>query len=300
VLRLAIVGLTFFSLTEHCVRGQDQKKDAALATIQSSAEQLVAAFNEGKVDELASMFLPQGELIDEEGTIYRGEQEIKELLNSFFARFPETKLSIDIESIRLAGPVAIEEGTRTMTSKDGATQSRFRYIAVRSKTDIGWKLASIRDFNDDPVPSPHENLQPLAGLVGEWINEGSDGSVAISYRWSDDKNYLLGEFQVTSPGNPTTTSSQRIGWDPLAGKIRSWLFDADGGFSEGHWTIVDDGIVIKSSSVNPDGGTASATMTIVPRDKDHFSIRGSERIIGNSRGLDFEITVTRRPPSAGK
>jgi hypothetical protein len=111
---------------------------------------------------------------------------------------------------------------------------------------------------------------------------------------------LLGEFQVTSPGNPTTTSSQRIGWDPLAGKIRSWLFDADGGFSEGHWTIVDDGIVIKSSSVNPDGGTASATMTIVPRDKDHFSIRGSERIIGNSRGLDFEITVTRRPPSAGK
>ena len=207
------------------------------------------------------MFLPEGELIDEEGTVYQGQQEIKDLLSAFFAKFPGTKLSLDIESIRLVGPVAIEEGTRTITTKDGATKSQFRYIAVRVKTDSGWKIASFRDFSDDPVPTPHENLQPLAGLVGDWINEGADGKVAISYRWSEDKNFLLGEFQVTSPGKPTTTSSQRIGWDPQAGRIRSWLFDPDGGFSNGQWTVVEDGIVIKSSSVNPDGGTASATMT---------------------------------------
>jgi uncharacterized protein (TIGR02246 family) len=294
---LAIVSLLLVAGPAFPAQDQGQE-DAAIAAVRKSAEQIPTAFNAGKADELAAMFLPQGELIDEQGTIYRGAQEIKGLLRTFFTKFPETKLSLDIESIRLVGPVAIEEGTRTMTTKDGATKSQFRYIALWTKTDSGWQIVSFRDIADDPAATPHENLQPLAGLVGDWINEGADGKVAISYRWSEDKNYLLGDFQITSPGKPTTTSSQRIGWDPQAGKIRSWLFDADGGFAEAQWTVVDDGIVVKSSSVNPDGGCASATMTIVPQDKDHFSIKGAERIVGDDREPDFDITVTRRPPSA--
>lgn len=138
--------------------------------------------------------------------------------------------------------------------------------------------------------------------LGWWnrINEGADGKVAISYRWSDDKNFLLGEFEISSPDKPTAKSSQRIGWDPLVGKIHSWLFDADGGFAEGLWTIDEDEFVIKSSSVNPDGGTASATMTITPIDKDHFWITGTDRIVGDEFEPDFELAVTRRPPAVGK
>jgi uncharacterized protein (TIGR02246 family) len=294
---LTIVSLFLVAGLAQPAQGQE---NAVIDSVRTVAEEGATLFNAGKVDELTAMFLPEGELIDEEGVVYQGQQEIKDLFSGFFAKFPGSRLALDIESIRLTGPVAIEEGTRTITTNDGATRSQFRYIAVRVKSDSGWKIASFRDFSDDPVPTPHEYLQPLAGLVGDWINEGADGKVAISYRWSEDKNFLLGEFQVTSPGNPTTTSSQRIGWDPQAGTIRSWLFDPDGGFTNGQWTVVEDGIVIKSSSVNPDGGTASATMTIVAVDKDHFSIKGTERIVGDSREPDFEITVTRRPPTAGK
>ncbi len=87
-----------------------------------------------------------------------------------------------------------------------------------------------------------------------------------------------------------------VGWDPAAGKIRSWLFDADGGFAEGYWTVLEDGVVIKSASVNPDSSTASATMTIVPDGKDRFTITGTDRIVGDGREDDFEINVVRRPP----
>ena len=294
---LTIATLLFVAGSTSSVQGQD-KEDPAIAAVRRTAEKLVTEFKLGKVDELTAMFLPKGELIDEEGTVYQGQPEIKDLFSAFFKKFPGATLSLEIESIRLVGPVAIEEGTRTITTKEGATKSKFRYIAVRAKTDNGWPIASFRDFAEDPVPTPNDYLQPLAWLVGEWINEGADGKVAISYRWSDDKNFLLGEFQISSPGKPTTKSSQRIGWDPSAGKIRSWLFDADGGFAEGKWTMVDDGIVIKSTSVNPDGTSASATMTIVPIDKDHYSIKGTERIVGDSREPDFDITVTRRPPTA--
>ena len=278
--------------------GQD---DAAVAAVRKSAEQQVAAFNAGKVDDLVSMFLPKGELIDEQGTVYQGQGEIKALLDAFFQKFPGAKLALEIESIRPVGPVAFEEGTRTISTKDGAAKSQFRYIAVRTKTDKGWQIASFRDFADDPLPTANDNLQPLAWLVGDWINEGTDGKVAITYRWSEDKNFLLGEFQINTANKSSAKSSQRIGWDPSVGRIRSWLFDADGGFAEAYWTVVDDGeIVIKSSSVNPDGDSATATLTLVPKDNDHFSIQGTDRIVGDSREDDFDITVTRRPPAAGK
>ena len=297
-----VMGLTVVSwlVVAGAVRVVHAQEDAVIAAVRKSADQVAAAFNAGKVDELAAMFLRTGELIDEEGTVHKGQQEIKDLLTAFFKQFPGAKLALDIESIRLVGPVAIEEGTRTMTIGDGVVKSHFRYIGVWAKTDGGWRLASFRDFADDPVPTPNEYLQPIAWLVGDWVNEGADGKVAISYHWSEDKNFLLGEFQMSSAEGSPQKSTQRIGWDPSIGRIRSWLFDADGGFAEAYWTVVEDGIVIKSSSVNPDGTTATVTMNITTKDKDHFSIEGTDRIVGDQLEDDFEITVTRRPPAAGK
>ncbi len=275
-------------------------EDAAIAQVRKSSEQVIAAFNAAKVDDVASMFLPKGELIDEEGTVYQGEKEIKDLLSAFFKKFPGTKLTLDIESVRIVGPVAIEEGTRTMKAKDGTTQSQFRYISVRAKTDDGWKIASLRDFSDNPAPTPNEYLQSVSWLIGDWINEGADGAVKISFKWSEDKNYILGEFQMSGAGGPARKLSQRIGWDAGARKIRTWLFESDGGFSDGNWTVLEDGIVAKYSSVNSNGTTASATITISQKDKDRFSMKGTDRIVGDDREPDFEIHVVRRPPAAGK
>jgi uncharacterized protein (TIGR02246 family) len=300
--RLSAMSLPFVSLLvvaglSRPAAGQD---DAETAAVRKMGGQVVQAFNAANVDQVAGTFLPKGELIDEQGTVYRGQQEIRGLLNAFFKQFPGAKLTLDIESIRLVGPVAIDEGTRTMTTQDGDVKSHFRYIAVWAKTDRGWQLASFRDFADDPVPTPHESLEPLAWLVGDWINEGADGKVAISYRWSQDKNFLLGEFEFVSQQGAQRTSSQRLGWDPSTAKIRSWLFDSDGGFAEGYWTLIDDGVLVTSSSVNPDGTTGSATMAIAPDGKDRFRIAGTDRIVAGSEEPDFEITVTRRPPAAGK
>lgn len=303
-IRLRAIRLTFLLalgalLPAFSAWGQ-QDDTSAIAAIRKSAEQFVTTFNSGSAEKVAATFLPKGELIDEEGTVYQGQKEITDLLTEFFKRYPGAKLSLDIESIRLVGPVAIDEGTRTMTTSDGGEQSRFRYIAVWAKADKDWRLASFRDFSDDPVPTPHEQLEPIAWLVGDWINEGADGKVAITYRWSDDKNFLLGEFQVNSDEDVPRKSTQRIGWDPATGRIRSWLFDSDGGFAEGTWTVVDDGAVIKSASVNPDGTTSNVTLNIIVKDKDHFSIEGTDRVIGDNLEDDFELTVTRRPPTAGK
>jgi uncharacterized protein (TIGR02246 family) len=246
------------------------------------------------------MFLPQGELIDEDGNVYQGQQEIKELLTKFFGKFPGAKLVLDIESIRVVGPVAIEEGTRHTVTKEGDQRAQVRFIAVRARAGNDWPIVSLREFADAKADTPHDRLQPLAWLVGDWVNESSDAAVKIKYRWSEDKNFLLGDFDITRGGQTVMKSQQRIGWDPLTGKVRSWMFDSDGGYADGNWTLVDGAWVIKSAAVMPDGHTGSATVTITPKDHDRYVMTGTERIVGDERDDDFEVTVVRPAPVPAK
>src|SRR5689334_5105918 len=89
------------------VSAAQNPEDVAATAVRKSAQQLAKSFNAGKADEVAQMFLPKGELIDEEGTIYQGRQEIKSLLAAFFTRYPGAKLTLDIETVRVVGPIAI-------------------------------------------------------------------------------------------------------------------------------------------------------------------------------------------------
>ena len=295
---LSALGVAATLATTLAVQAQD---DPAAAEIRAAAAQLVKSFEAAKPAELAALFTSQAEMIDENGTLHQGQKELTELFTAFFAKFPEAKLALEIESIRSLGPdLAIEEGTRYISAKsrEGEGKAQLRYTAVRTKVDGKWLIASVREFAADPLPTPHERLAGLAWLEGQWINEGTDGVAKITYRWSEDTNFLLGDIEITVAGKPAMKSSQRIGWDPLAGKVRSWLFDSDGGFAEGQWTQIDDAWVIKSMTTNPDGSTGSATITVTPKDKDHATMAGTERIVGDLREPDFELALVRRPPVA--
>ncbi len=266
--------------------------------IRDATAGLVSAFNAGKSADVAALFLANGELIDEQGTVYQGPSEVQALLDQFFQTFPGAQIGIEVESTRVVGPVVIQEGIRTTTKDDVVSQVQF--TSVLSKTPQGWKIASLRDYPEETLPTPGELLQPLDWLVGDWINEGADARVRINFRWSDDGNFLLGEYVISREGKEVARTSQRIGWDPLQGKPRSWLFDTDGGFSEGTWTPLDDGRwVVRSSAVMPDGTLGSATLTFAPTEPGRFVLAGTSRLVGNTMEDDFELNVVKQPPTAG-
>jgi len=267
--------------------------------IRQFSSDLIKAFNSGQGDQVASMFLKDGELIDEQGTVHSGRDEIKELLQGFFAKFPGSTMLIETESIRRAGPVVIDDGTRIITDANGVS-SLIRYSAVMVPTEQGWRIASIRDFPEETLPTSGEMLQSLSWLIGVWVNEGVDGKVEIYYRWSDDKNFILGDFVLFRDGQETGRSSQRIGWDPLLAKPRSWLFDSDGGFSHAIWTEIESGWLVKSSATLPDGQTGSATLSIRPESDNRFILGGFDRVVGSQVEDDFEIIVVKRPETTGK
>ncbi len=265
----------------------------AAAELRELSGKLSAALSAGDAAGVAQLFVEGGELIDEGGVMHRGRAEIQDLVAAFATKFPGAQVVVEPESLRAAGPIMIEDGTRVITAADGSV-AVIRFTAVLVQTAEGWRIASVRDFPDEFPVAPGELLQTLDWMIGEWVNEGVDGRVSIKYQWSEDRNFILGEFVVSSEGQVVAKSSQRIGWDPRTGKPRSWLFDSDGGFSEAEWTPTETGWMLRSAAVLPDGSTGSATVRMEIEDANRFRLAGKDRVIGNQTGEDFELTVVRR------
>src|SRR5262249_44344843 len=104
------------------------------------------------------------------------------------------------------------------------------------------------------------------------------------------------EFKVKINGENAMQVSQRIGWDPIAKQIRSWVFDSEGGFGESLWSRDGDSWVIKATGVRPDGKTASATNVLVPAGKDGYVVRARDRMVGDEVSPPTEFKVVRKPP----
>lgn len=277
-----------------------------LGAAESRSAQFAKSFDAAKADELAKMFSTDAEFVDEEGNIYQGTAEIQALFTAFFEKFPGAKLTSQVDSIRPIGKsMMIEEGTRTITTADAATSATQRYLMVLAKDNAdpksdSWKISMVREFAQD-APAPHlDYLMPLSLLEGEWIDENPSGATRVSYQWNEEKTFLLGEYTVQINGQPAMKSSQRLGWDPVQQKIRSWTFDADGGFSEGYWTPTENGWIVKSTATLPSGEIGSATLTVTLLDDDRISVSSRDRVIGNSVEEPFEIQIVRRPPAPAK
>lgn len=266
--------------------------------VQKAEALTVEAFNKGDAEGLSKLFMEKGELVDENGNVFAGREQIAALFKGFFEKFPKANLQMQVTGVRTVGDsLAIEEGVRLVTVPDSDTAAQVRYVAVRDKVGEEWPIATYSEFADDPPPTPAEMLSAVSFLVGDWVDESPEGKTTIRFRFEDDGNFIVGDYTLASQGAPESRSHQRIGWDPLEGVLRSWTFDSDGGYSTGEWVPTEAGWVVKTEATMPDGTTGSATVTLVPVDDDHFIVRSSDRIVGGVDEPEFELRIARQPPA---
>ncbi|MBN2293368.1 MAG: SgcJ/EcaC family oxidoreductase [Pirellulales bacterium] len=303
IVTTALLGVVFLS-NANCALSQDStlpKSSTDKEAVRMVTQNFETAFNSGKIDKIVDLFYDGAQIVDDAGGVHKGRTAITDVLTSFFKKFPHSTSKMTSDSIWLISPaLAIDEGRRLVTTEDGKASAATRYTLVMIKHDGKWKIASAREVEDDALLTPHDRLEPLAWLVGDWVDEGSDAVVSINCKWAEDKNFLLVKFTAKVEGRPALKSSQRIGWDPMTHKIKSWVFDSDGGYGTGLWSQVDDRWVVKSTAVLPDGQTGAATLMLEPRDKDSYIMKGFDRFRGDEAEPDFEITIVRKPPAPGK
>jgi uncharacterized protein (TIGR02246 family) len=274
---------------------------ARAADVQALREYVTAyerAFAAGDAKALASMFTEDAQVSDDVGTT-RGRANIEARFARYLATIPKATIAIKVDDLRFLTPdVAIEEGRATVTpAGPGAEVETARYTVVYVKQNGRWLQSSLRDYEAEE-PAVPERLKELEWLLGNWVNESPDAVVLTTCHWSDDKHYLLRDFTVTVAGKVAMKGTQRIGWDPAAKQVRSWVFDSDGGFSEGFWTRLGEQWMVKTQGVHHDGRPVSATMMITRISPGVLRWSAFDR----TRGSDLipevdEFTMVRRPPA---
>jgi uncharacterized protein (TIGR02246 family) len=264
--------------------------------IRKTAQTFVAAFNAADAKAIAAHFLPEGEFVAESGEVYQGAPAIEKAFTAYFQETTGVRLKIDVAAVRLVdASLAIEEGTNTLIPAGNEPSTQSRYQVVHMRRDGQWKIASSRSLERKPA-SAHEQLRQLAWMLGDWIDESPEADVEHHCRWSKDGNYLLAEFKVQIGTKIALSGVQRIGWDPVARQVRSWIFDSEGGFAEGLWTRAADGWVVKVTGTRADGALASATNSYRSTGPDCFVWASVDRVVGGETEPNVAVTIVRKPP----
>jgi uncharacterized protein (TIGR02246 family) len=303
--RFLFAGLLFFGATTGAIAQQPKVarprvEKAELSADEQQIRQAIVAFveqyNAHQADKVAALFAPDARMVFRDGAEVNGTEEIKQSFAEAFTQSPKAAISVVVDSIRFLTPdVAVEEGVTSLFPDGETLTSRGRYTVLHLKKGGRWLMQSARVVEEESL-SAYGELQSLEWLVGEWIDEGRDEVVEAEFRWDDNKSFLLEEFQVVREGTVVLKGTQRIGWDPQAKQIRSWIFDDAGGFGETMWTRVGENWICKAKGVAADGTAASATRTLTRAAPDRVIWYATDRLAGDEQLPDLAITMVRKPP----
>jgi uncharacterized protein (TIGR02246 family) len=244
------------------------------------------------------MFTPEGVIFDAQGAAQQGREAITAVFADIFQQHPKATMQIQVDSVLFAAPtLAIEEGVTSVTREPGEAPDRLRYSVTHVKQPDGkWLMASARDLEDAEATAATE-LEQLDWLVGQWVDESQGGLIKSSYVWDVNHTFLLCEYSLHVAGQRAMTGSQRIGWDPLAEQIRSWVFDSEGGFGEGLWSREKDRWIVKLTGVTRDGKLGSATQVYTRVSNHKYSFESRDRLVGGEASPDIgPVSVVRSPP----
>lgn len=237
--------------------------DPREAAIHKTAEAFVEAFQKGDAKAVAALWTPDGDYVDENGRVLTGRKAIEDSFAELFAGNKGLKLQIDVASLRFpTADSAIEDGTTAVIAPDGTAPSRARYTNLFVKKDNQWLLSSVRE-SADPGPSQYQYLRPLEWTIGEWVDDVPGGAVGhVSFAWAPGHNFIISTRTVDYVDSSVLQSTQWIGWDAAAQQIRSWSFQADGGFGTATWVKDGANWVVKSESVLADGSKVTSTNAV--------------------------------------
>jgi uncharacterized protein (TIGR02246 family) len=301
---LLLLAAQTIALTQQPQKGTSQSQKSAAQPGASADEQqirqgvvaFVEQYNAHNADAVTALFASDARMVFADGTEVNGRDEIKQSFEVAFAESPKCAVSVVVDLIRFLTPdVAVEEGSTTMFPDGETLTSRDRYTVLHLRKDGRWQMQSVRVVQEESL-SAYASLAPLEWLVGEWIDEGREEDVHATFRWDENKSFLLEEFQVVRLGEVVLKGTQRIGWDPQTKQVRSWTSDSAGGFGESTWIRAGDDWICKARGVRPDGVSASATRRLTRAAQDRVIWTSTDRIFGDEELPSLAVTMVRKPP----
>ncbi len=232
---------------------QDNPPEEADKISKSQVEAYVAAFNKGDAKALAALYAEDTQHTSNEGAAMVGRPAVLENMTKFFAKNPGATLTIEVDSARLLTPdVLLEKGFATV---DNETT---RYVCSYVKTDGSWLISELDETTLPPLDAASVALDDLGWLVGTWKDNATGAKVTSTVDWTKNGHFLTRSYTIDSEDGEPTTATEVIGYDTVAGAVRSWMFDSNGGFGEGTWRQEGNKWINSYTGTALDGSTTTA------------------------------------------
>jgi len=267
--------------------------------IRAAVESYVAAFNQGDAKALAALWSPEAVYTNPlSGEQVVGREAIEKQFAAIFADAQGTKLEAQSTAIQFVSPnVAVEEGTAKILRPDQEPEES-AYTAVYVKRDGQWLLDRVTEEEVVVAPSHYEQLKELEWMIGTWIDEDEQSRIETTCQWTKNQNFMTRFFTVSVRDQIDMAGLQIVGWDPAAKRIRSWVFDSDGGFGEGLWSKKDNRWFVQSTGTLPDGSKTSFVNIITYVDDNTCTWQSVNREAGGEILPNIDEVVVVRQPAA--
>lgn len=287
------IAALFAAFSVHFPHALADEQADPIAQIRAAARAYLAALNRGDLESIGRAWTTDGTFVDAAGRSFVA-QDLAKQEYSTGVDDAESREQLKHEStIRLVTPnSAIEQGTATPETTNGSTAA-VDFVAVWVKHDDRWQLDFLKEISG-ASPAKRMPLEPLSWMVGEW--ESADGEVQahLKVKWSSGQKYLIQQFSVQLPSQPTLRGEQRIAWDPTAKQLRCWLFRSDGGFAQGTWSRQGDAWVVKKAGVTAEGAATSSLNLWARDDDDTCWFKSLKATVGDQQGGDVMLRFSRK------
>jgi len=275
---------------------ESDPRSADESAIREAVAGYVEAFNRHDAQGLAAFWSPEAVYTNpttDEQVV--GREAIEQQFKAIFEGSPDIQLEAATDSVQFISPnVAVERGTATLMRYDELAEIS-EYSAVHVKREGQWLLDRVTEEQAPAVTSHYDQLKNLKWMIGTWVEGDSQNHVETTCQWTKNRNFITRSFTLVVRDRIELAGMQIIGWDPAAQKIRSWVFDSDGGFGEGVWTHKGNQWHIQLTGVAPDGSPSSSVNILTYLDNNTFTWQSINRQAGGELlpNID-EVVVVRQ------
>lgn len=276
------------------IGAQQEDNSNQQSEIRAAGKAYIDALNRGDGAALSALWTKGGVYVDADGHTF----DAHELIAKHFSGDVHTenleKVPVDTGStIRFVTPeVAVEEGTSRTMLPTGEELVTGGYSAIWVKQNNRWLLDSLREWVSTDT-AEHGPLEALSWMIGDWAGTGDGVEMTTSAQWSENQKFIVRRFAMKQNGQSVHAGTQRIGWDPGAQLIRSWVFDADGGIVEGIWHHEQGAWIIKTSGVTGEGSQYKGVSFLIPEGNDRCVLKTTHVTVDGTPVADSVIEFQR-------
>lgn len=231
------------------------------------------------------------------GETVNGNKEIAEALLKKMSEVPNTKILFkDLKVELTSSDHAIVIGYAQLDQNGKLGEKRARKIEL-VKENGQWLISRTSEINIANAPNVYERLKPLEWLIGSWNDDDDNVDIHFENKWDKNKNFIIQKFTSTIYGNDEIDGLQIIGWDPDQEKIRSWIFDTDGGYGGGYWTKSGNSWQLELNYTLSDGREATSLNLFTQKDADHYEFSSIQREVDGEVLPNIEPVLIAREKS---